>query len=50
MITTRIEYDREAKEYNIYLVIDGLESWAGSRRTYGQAVVYAIELGHDFAA
>lgn len=50
MITTRIEYNRQNKEYDIYLIIDGLESWAGTRRTYGQAVVYAIELGSDFAA
>ena len=50
MITTRIEYNRANKEYDIYLIIDGLESWAGTRRTYGQAVVHAIELGNDFAA
>ena len=50
MITTRVVYNRENKEYDVYLSVDGLEAWAGSRKTFGQASAYAVELEHDFCA
>ena len=50
MITTRIEYQADTRDYDIFVTIDGFEEYAGSASTRALAESFARSLRHDFYA
>ena len=49
-ITTRVVYNRDTKDYDIYFIVDGKEEYAGSAPSYNTAESRARELRADFHA